>query len=350
MRNPLKEIDKSVSSDDEIVGFNGGFHAGKLSLLPDDPSQARLDQPVAGDISWFNQVRQVIDAAAATPAGMGRPELTRAAAEILDGLEVDGARSPRLGFDYIPLTITLPMVRHTGRLQNLGGQIAVQIQGTALGTLAASELARALDFRIRDRSFQPNDVVVRPSIIPGSGEVGNVVVKLPALAQPADLPPQNQPDLIRRPDVLDNMAEAMACMRLTASRKFSEVGVREFGRAYAMDRDKGLHAFPDDRLQAGTEQAADGSHTTIIPCPEPSEGAALGDFHTHPVAEAEPDIDDADAKRAGHCGAQHFIVSEAGVFRYFPDKSVRKVNITLPKGQCHAVNMEFIKVVDDEGK
>ncbi|MEO7242785.1 MAG: hypothetical protein ABIW85_07705, partial [Variovorax sp.] len=349
-RDPLFEGDsKSVSTDKEVVGFNGGFRAGKPSLLPADPSEARFDQPVASDIGWFNQVRQVVDAAAATPAGMGLPEVSRAAAEILDGLEVDGTRTPRLGFDYIPLTIRLPIVRRTGRLQNLGGTIAVHIDGPGLGNVAAHELARALDFRIRDRSFQPNDVVVRPSIIPGSGEFGNVIVKLPALGQPANLPAENQPDLTKRADVRNNMAEALACTQLTATPKFIEVGVREFGRAYTMDRDKGLHAFPSDRLAVGTEEQG-GVHELRMPCPEPSEGAALGDFHTHPEPEEVPGIDDADAERAKHCGPQHFIVSEAGVFRFFPDKTVQKVNVTLPKGQCHAVNMEFIKVVDEEGQ
>jgi hypothetical protein len=214
------------------------------------------------------------------------------------------------------------------------------VEGPGLGGGAADQLARALQFRIGDRAFQgEEDVVVRPSIIPGTGEVGNVLVSLPPLQEPAGTPAEKESDLTRRADVLNNMAEAMACMRLTATS--IEVEVREFGRAYLMDRDKTLAAEPSDRLAAGKKEV-NGVHELEMPCPAPFEGAALGDFHTHPEPQEKPKIDDADQTRAEHCGAQHFIVSESGVFRYFPDRSVRKINVTLPQAECHAINLDFI--------
>ena len=174
---------------------------------------------------------------------------------------------PRLGFDFIPLTITLPIVRKTGRMLDPDKpQIITRVVGPGLGSAAGHALAEALEFRIKDRSFQGEDVVVRPSVVSDSGEVGNVTVSLAPLPKQADFKPEQESDLAKRADVLDNMAEGWACTELTASPAFISVGAREFGRAYWMDREKKFNADPSDHLVAGGEDKGEG-FTTVLPCP-----------------------------------------------------------------------------------
>lgn len=355
-------VDPSLGGEGEIPVFLGSFHASRPSELPADPSLMRFNGATASDINLINQIQKVINPADATEAAMGKPELTARVREILDNLDVfdsvqdavagTAARKlPRLGFDFIPLTITIPFLRQSGRVKTPDkAEIVVTVEGPRLGRFAAFHLAKALDFRLKSRS-PGSDVVVRPSIIDGNGEFGNVQVNLPPLPRRPDAPVEEESDLTKRPDVLDNMAEAWACTELTKTPKFIMVGAREFARAYSMDRDKKLTALPSDRLAMGEEENGDG-FTTRMPCAQTPDGVNLGSFHTHPEPDPIPPVpSDADKDYAKKCGgAQHYIVTDNRVFRISPDGTrTTPVNVTLPKVKgCHAANLEEIKVKKDD--
>lgn len=284
---------------------------------------------------------------------MGIPELTKVVADILDNLVLfgtveeakkgaPGTRMPRLGFDFIPLKITLPIVRRTGRLVNPDELRLSKVEGPGLGILAGKELAEALEFRIRTRSFQGRDVVVRPSVVSGTGEVGEVTVSLPTLPRQPGAPKEQESDFIKRADVLDNMAEAWVCTELTKSPAFVQFGEREFGRAYWMDRDKTLHPDPPDRLAMGEEEKG-GVFRLILPCPVRSDAVKLGSMHTHPEIQIPPEPSDKDLEYARNCGAQHYIITDNRVFRFFPDGTVIPISVTLPRAAgCHKQNLENI--------
>lgn len=356
-------LPENLGGERELPLFRGGFHVSKPSILPADPGLARFGGAVASDIGLFNQVRRIIDPASADETGLSLPEFTKEVADILDNLVLfeseedarankSGTKTPRLGFDFIPLTISLPMVRATGRLETPDEQeIIVKVAGNGLGENAAKELARALQFRIHNRSFQGSDVVVRPSIIPGSGEIGNVIVKLQPLPRDPTAPAEQESDLTKRADVLENMAEAWACTELTKTPKFIMVGAREFARAFSMDRDKKITPVPADRLVMGEESLGE-SFTTKMPCPRDPDGVNLGSFHTHPEPDPIPPVpSQADKDYVEGCGGgQHFIVTDNRVFRVAPDgKTTTPVNVTLPKAAgCHAINLEEIQVKGDD--
>ena len=289
---------------------------------------------------------------------MDRDQLKAVVQEILDNLEIFpddpsarlgflGEKMPRLGFDYIPLTITMPFVRRTGRLENpFQSEIVIKITGPGLGFDAGLSMARALEFRIRTRTAVNTRVKVRPSIISGNDEVGDVTVKLDPLPRPKDADPKTESDLIKRPDVLANMAEGWACTEFLKDPEFLEVGEREFGRAYMMDRDKRISAVPDDRLEMG-EKNGDGAFQLFLPCLQPVDAVALGHFHTHPVEDTPPQPSEADLKYARDCGGQHYIVTANKAFRYFADGRVDPNPINLPKAPgCRKINLERIKIVD----
>src|SRR5204863_9796065 len=140
---------------------------------------------------------------------------------------------------------------------------------------------------------------------PGSGDVGNVTVHLAPLAKKPGAPTSEESDLSKRPDVLDNMAEAWECTKFTADPKLLQaVGARESGRQFFMDRDKNLHALPEDRLVMGGQDTGEG-FTTRMPCPEPPAGVTLGGFHTHPEVLIPPEPSSpADTDYAKNCGSQ----------------------------------------------
>ncbi|MEK6336867.1 MAG: DUF4157 domain-containing protein [Acidobacteriota bacterium] len=351
--------------EQELSVFKGSFLTSKPSELPADPSVAKFTGPIASEINLFNQVRNIVEPDAATEAGMGIPELTRVVADILDNLVifkddedakkgVSGTRMPRLGFDFIPLTFTIPFVRRTGRMRDPEGEeILTKATGPGLGSDAAFHLAKALEFRIKDRNSEGQGVVLKPSVIKGSGEFGEVVVKLdPIQKQPGSNPDQDS-DLIKRPDVLKDMAEAWACTLATKNEKLvgRDFGVREFGRSYAMDRNKVLQQDPPDRLKMGCPEELGVGTRMNLPCPRPSDGVTLGGFHTHPEPEIPPRPtakedenaqDDFDFAR--ECGSQAFIVTDFKAFRYFANGDVGPA-ISLPRtNECPRKNIQ----VEDE--
>lgn len=353
-------VNLEFGGEGEIAAFVGGFHAGQPSELPADPSLMRFGGAVASDIQLFNQLQKIVEPSAATAAAMGQQELTKIVADILNNLEVfssvdnavkntGGAKNPRLGFDFIPLRITLPFVRQTGRLLTVPDkQIIVKVEGPGLGDMAAFHLAKALELRIRGRNFLGQDVEVRPSIIDGKGESGNVIVNLPALSGDPSKPDQES-DLVKRSDVLNNMAEAWDCTELTQTPEFVMVGEREFGRAFSMGRDKSLTPHPSGNLAAGDEEKG-GVFETKMPCPADSDRVVIGSFHTHPRVESEPTASEADLNYMKDCGgAQHFIVTGNRVFRIQPDGSTTLVPVSLPKVKCKQVNIDPIIVVLSRG-
>src|SRR5262249_18418075 len=156
--------------------------------------------------------------------------------------------------------------------------------------------------------------------------IGTVTITLPPLARQATDPPNQESDLLKRLDVITDMAEAWACTELTMKVPFEG---REFARSYSMDRDKGFHPIPTDRLKMGEPEAPDGSFTTHLPCAADPDGVNLGSFHTHPVPDPiPPEPSDKDTKYYTEtCPAgQHFIVTDNRVFRVSPDgKSTSEV-------------------------
>lgn len=363
-RRKLGEIRQPVEpglEEKEIPVVLGSFLTSKASL-PSDPSLARFDRPVASEIDLRNQIHDIAQPRAPRDTDLGPEQLKQVVQEILDELVVfkDGAsarkgspgiKMPRLGFDFIPLTITLPIVRATGRLQNRDDQkIAVQVEGTGLGFDAKNAIAEALDFRIRDRGVDGNDVVVQPTAIPGTGPIGNVIVRLDPRKPGADeqIP---ESDLSKRSEVVNDMAEAWACTLATGERIDEFFGAREFGRSYAMDRERGLQPEPSDRFVMGEETLGVG-HKLNLPCPRPSDGVTMGGFHTHPEVQIPPvpsDDEDAgdDLDFARECGSQAYIVSDFKAFRYFADGRVDPNPTQLPKvNKCDAKHLQDNNVVD----
>jgi outer membrane protein OmpA-like peptidoglycan-associated protein len=345
-----KEADKTGAEEKEIAVFPGSFLGSKVSDLPADPASARLTGPIASEIGLFTQVSNIVEAPAATKKDMGDQELKRVVAEILDNLilfkkeeqakkDESGFKMPRLGFDYIPLTITLPMVRTTGRLENrdpdpiLGNRIIVKVTGPGLGSDAGFALAKALELRIRDRASEGKPVVVDPTIIPGDDAVGEVIVKLePMKRQPGDTSPET--DLAKNSDVLSDMAEAWACTLHTKTTLIN----REFGRSYAMTRGKELIRDPVDHIKMGCAEEFGVGTMMNLPCPRLSDGITLGGFHTHPEVQIPPrptikddDQGQDDLDFAKDCGSQAFIVSDFKAFRYFKNGKVDPNPISLPK-------------------
>jgi len=349
----------------ELPVVVGSFLSTKSSIVPEDPVSARFTSPVANEISLFDQVHEVVEAPAATESGMGTEDLKAVVAEILDNLELfedeekakkkEGAtKRPRLGFDFIPLTFTLPFVRRTGRLKTPGRrEIVTQVNGPGLGVDAADALSEALEFRIRDRESEGKPVIMRPSAIPGGGETGDVTVRLePLRRQPGDT--RAETDLIKRPEVVKDMSDAWACTLFTKQNEARfGFSAREFGRSYAIDRQRGLHRDPTDHIKMGCPGDLSGSVGMNLPCPRPDEGSTpndavtMGGFHTHPeiVPKPGPTVEkDENGKNdldfARECGSQAFIVTDFKAFRYFADERVDSP-INLPQTtKCDPKNFE----------
>ena len=358
-------LDPELGGEGEVAAYVGSFLAGNPSELPADPSQMRFHGAVSSDIRLRNQVKKITSPSRPGSTAMGRGELTTVVTDILDNLEVfdskqeavdktGGKKSPRLGFDFIPLRITLPFMRSTGRLQLAeGDRIVTQIDGPGLGSFAAFHLAKALEFRIHHRGLE-KEVIVQPSILSGGGEIGTVVINIPARPRDPNAPvEEEESDITKHPKILENMAEAWACTQLTKTAEFVMVGAREFARVFSMDRNKRITPHPSDRLQVGEEEQ-DGAFKTTMPCPDRPDAVILGSFHTHPITDPIPPVaSPADMKYINDCGgAQQFIVTDNRLFRIRPDGSTTPVNVTLPPVQgCHDVNLEDaikVKKKDDE--
>lgn len=344
------------TEEHELALFRGGFITQRPSELPADPSNARFTGPNANHIELLNQVHKIVQPEAATKADMNKDQLRAVVQEILDNLEVfpddaharlnfSGEKMPRLGFDFIPLTITLPFVKRTGRLENpLQSEIVIKITGPGLGFDAAQHLARALEFRIRTRTEVNKRVKVNPDILQGEGDVGTVEIVLPPIPRGDKADPATESELIKRSDVRDNMAEGWACTEFLKDPEFLEVGEREFGRAYMMDRKKVVTPVPEDRLEMG-EKNDRGAFQLFLPCLQPVDKVALGHFHTHPEDDSPPHPSEADLKYAKDCGGQHYIVTNNKAFRYFEDGKVEGTGTPLPKAPgCRKKNLERLKI------
>ena len=362
-RRVAGELDQTSGpgkEEHELPMLLGGFLTSQPSAIPEDFSTARFLGPNANEIRVPNQVRNIVEPEAATEADMDRDQLKRAVQDILDNIEifesdemahlgVSKMIQPRLGFDFIPLTITMPFIRATGRLENTdpnNSQLVINITGPGLGFDAAQSMARALEFRIRTRTAVNERIKVRPSIIPGTRDVGDVVVTLEPLPRGPNADPKTESELINRADVRDNMAEAWACTEFLKDPEFLEVGEREFGRAFMMDREKTIIPVPSDRLEMG-EKNDRGAFTLFLPCLKPVDKVALGHFHTHPETDTPPNPSEADFKYARDCGGQHFIITDNKAFRYDGEGNVQQQGTPLPKAPgCRKINLERLKIID----
>ena len=361
-RRVFGELDQTkfkTLREHELAVVVGSFLSSKPSQQQENPSSARLTGAVASEIGLFNQVRDVAKARASGPTDMDKTQLRAIVIDILDNLQVfaddekaragkDGRRMPRLGFDFIPLTITMPFVRRTGRLLNpIKREILTTVTGPGLGFDARHAIAEALEFRIRDRASEGKDVVLRQEFIPGKGETGDVTMTLPPIPRRPGADPETDPDVTRNPKVLRSMAEAWACTLSTRGFLFQGV---EFCRAFWMDREKQLRGVPEDRLVRGETKIENGGASVSeckLPCLLAEEGTTAGvrlvGFHTHP--EPDPEPTEADLKHARDCGAPtNFIITDNQAFRFTKDGLVDEDPMNLPKGvTCDPKNLEGFK-------
>lgn len=361
-RGEIRQPVEPGLEEKEVPIVLGSFLTSK-ETLPSDTALARFTSPVASEIPLRNQIHQISEPRKPRRTDLTQKQLERVVQEILDDLVVfEGAadaksgsnpiKMPRLGFDFIKLKIILPIVRATGRLQNMDDEkIAVRVEKReGLGGDAAKALAEALDFRIRDRSADGRDVIVNPDHIPGDGPIGEVEVNLDP-RKPGANEQLAESDLGKRSEVINDMAEAWACTLFTRQRVREFFGAREFGRSYAMDRNRGLHPAPSDRFVMGEESVGEGHKLNMV-CPRPSDGVTMGGFHTHPDVQIPPvpsdDEDEGDdLDFARECGTQAFIVTDFKAFRYFADGRVDPNPIQLPRvNKCDAKHLQDNNVVD----
>lgn len=358
IKGELAQSEPEILRERELPIFVGSFLSSKPSQQQEDPSSARLTGPVASEIGLFNQVREVVEARAPRPTDMDKTQLRAVVLDILDNLQVfddvekaragkDGRRMPRLGFDFIPLTITMPFVRQTGRLVNPETKkLVITVTGPGLGFDAGQAIAEALEFRLRDRG-EDKEVVLRQEFIPGKDVTGDVVMTLPPIPRKPGADPKTDPDVTRNPEILRSMAEAWSCTLRTKGFLFPGV---EFCRSMWMDREKQLRGIPEDQLVRGeTKVSGDGVTTSecALPCLNAelptTAGVRLIGFHTHPEPDATPT--EADLIHARDCGAQkYFIITDNQAFSFTKDGLVDEDPIDLPKGvTCDPKNLEGFK-------
>jgi hypothetical protein len=361
-RRVFGELDQTqfkTLREHELTVVIGSFLSSKPSQQQENPSSARLTGAVASEIGLFNQVRDVVRARASRPTDIDKTQLRAIVIDILDNLQVfendekaragkDGRLMPRLGFDFIPLTITMPFVRQTGRLVNPDiKKIVTTVTGPGLGHDAGVAIAEALEFRIRDRASEGKPVVLRREFIPGKDVTGDVTMTLPPIPRKPGADPKTDPDVTRNPEVLRSMAEAWSCTLQTKGFLFPGV---EFCRSMWMDREKQLRGIPEDHLVRGeTKVLGDGASVSEckLPCliaeQETTAGVRLIGFHTHP--EPDPEPTEADLVHARDCGAQRFyIITDNQAFRFTQDGLVDEDPINLPRGvTCDPKNLEGFK-------
>lgn len=368
VKGEIKRTADPGTEEKELFMITGGFHS-VTSLDPATIDLIQLKGATAADISLQNQVKKVTDADPAPADGMDDAQLKAAIADILDNLTVfqnsedakkgtSGTKMPRLGYDFIPLEITIPFMRATGRIEtpNTDSQgrahRVVEVKGPGLGFDAAQALAVALEFRIHDRSFEGKgrDIVVDPNkITPKKDskrtepEVIETSMTIDPLPRRKDAPASEEPDLVKRPGVLKDMARAWDCTKFTDG-KPEEFGPKaiEFGATYVMDREKKLTVDPPDRLKSGVISADEEVSEIRIPCPQVPDKVRLGAFHTHPDT---PNPSEADIKATKDCDMQqHYIVNENKVFRFNEKGDLIDLNITLPTSEkCREVDLEELR-------
>jgi hypothetical protein len=168
---------------------------------------------------------------------------------------------------------------------------------------------------------------VKPSVIPGTGVVGDVIVSLPASKQ--------EPDLFEDSTVKRDMAEILNCTVLSdfPNRLFG----LEFGAVYFVDRNQELHRRQENEFAVGERK--DERWQTIMPCGEITEGFIIGTVHSHTQDSdtgANPSPPDLELAKTGACGRQHYVVRTDQIVRYTSDGSVKplgKPESHLPPGQ-----------------
>ncbi|HEX6045677.1 MAG TPA: DUF4157 domain-containing protein [Pyrinomonadaceae bacterium] len=352
----LDQTEPQALREHELAVVVGSFLSSKPSLPREDPSSARLTGAVASEIGLFNQVRDVTKARAPRATDMDKTQLRAVVIEILDNLQVfkddktaragkDGRRMPRLGFDFIPLTIKMPFVRQTGRLVNPDKkELVITVTGPGLGFDAGQAIAEALEFRIRDRASEGKDVVLRREFIPGKDKTGDVTMTIAPIPRARGADPKTDPNVLLNPEIRRSMAEAWSCTLRTKGFLFEGV---EFCRAFWMDREKQLRPIPEDRLVRGESKVSGDGITTSecqLPCLLAEAGTTAGvrlvAFHTHP--EPSPEPSEADLKHARDCGAPtNFIITDNQAFRFTKDGLVDEDPTDLPKGvPCDPKNLE----------
>lgn len=324
-----------------------------------DPSRAQLGGADASEIIVDRQVTQVSppQEAASKKDAMSLAEYTAAVTRILDELrryKTDGDAAnggasevvPRLGFSSAPLTITVLIDRKTGRVP-AARQVDdfVTVESPALQWDATQGLHRALQPRLAKRNFSGGgkDLVLDPSVIPGTDPVGKVVVTIPPMVA--------EPDLSKDALVLQDMADMWECTKLSKSAAYGG-DAREFVAVYYMKRGTPtVERVSANRFDRGDPQDSKGWETRF-PCKVAIETYMLGTVHTHPESPSVPSDADLDLAKQGTCGRQHFIVSEDGVYSFHKGEATKLVKKleALPKGvACDtATHFEDKKVKKDK--
>jgi outer membrane protein OmpA-like peptidoglycan-associated protein len=350
-------------SDKELLIREGEFNTTRVSDSPADPRFAQLHGAIVRDIDLKRHFIQILEPPARRPdEGMSFGEYADVVRQILDNFIIfdnaeaaranKGTAMPRLGFEFVPLFIRVPIDKRTGRLALLrsdqgGPLVTVEANIPALGIEAREGLAAALSVRLRKRDPL------------GTGQ--NVVLRVPAQdggpfrTSTRDsnigiltifLPPRQggkkEPDLLKHTDLLGNedvkqeFADMWECTRLVKERCF-DLDNREFGGAYSIDRLGGLHRVHENTFQVSDRPDSFGETQLNLVCGashNPS-GFALGTVHTHPDTIKPSDADMA-LFNSGNCGNQHFIIGEnqvAFIASGQPARSLGSRTSVLPRGR-----------------
>ena len=339
-------LEPDRTGEREVLVRRGKFSAVGTSGEPADMRIAQLAGPAAADIDLRRQIMRILQAPAATEAGLTTGEYIQHVARILDTPEIldrAGTRAaPRLGFVFSPLTFTMRFDTRSGRLIPVSdivntrtGQVrrdrtesSVIVDSPGVGRVALNHLALALGLRIQklDAVGEGRPIVLRASAIPRGGIL---VFTLPALLR--------EPQLLQDAQAKREMAEMWACSEKTIKSPSFIIG-KEFAKTYWVDREGSIRRNPPDGFF--TSRATGEDITTNMTCGHPA-GAALGTAHSHPEDSGDgPNPSEQDLKTAasGNCGRQHFIISEDLVVMYFPDGTQRTIGAresVLPRGvQC----------------
>ena len=217
-KDPLR-----FSSDNELLKREGEFKTTLISESAADPRLAQLHGPIAREIDLNRHLIQIL-APEAPPKdqGMSFGEYAEVVRQILDNFLIfespeaaaegsQGKPMPRLGFEFIPLTIKVPINKKTGRIALLrvdkgGPSVTVEAHIPSLGKEAVEGLAGALSVRLRKRDplATGQNLVLRIPDKDGNGfvttsdpDVGVLTIKLPPRKGG-----KKEPDLLQQTDEL----------------------------------------------------------------------------------------------------------------------------------------------------
>lgn len=372
-------------TDKELLIREGEFSTTPFSESPADPRLAQLHGAIVRDIDLRRHVIQILPPQARRQnEGLTFGEYANVVRQILDDFKMfesaedavqnKGTSMPRLGFEFVPLIIRVPIEKTTGRValvrSDQGGPVVtVEANIPALGSEAREGLAGALSVRLRKRDplGTGQNVVLRVPAQDGGpfrtssrdSNIGILTIflpprqggkKEPELLQQETIVKKGEPSALRE-EVKAQMAHMWACTQFTKNIRLCD-DPREFALAYWVDREGDLHRILEDRFQvSGPHDESTGITQVNLECGSshhPS-GFALGTVHTHPNQPEFSDVDKA-LIDSGNCGAQHFLITEREVLFKAPGKDPQslgsRTSVIGSRRDCDSTN--FLGAKKDE--